>query len=222
MSSNADNVDILDVTKEEEEEDYFGLFGDEVEGVFDPEVAASDTLEPLTAREGKLFTATQAVDFVQQPSQGSARASLPSRSWAQEVEEEEAASQGGVHVGPGTQGLHHPSGVSLGDIPMDGVELGHHQPEPLEEELAREARRKACYQAAQQIFSGCGSGLPAPPDTMELESVDTLRGWFLPEAGSIWSEVDVLRKLGKLTLVPAQQALVDNGLREDQWHLPKD
>ena len=57
---------------------------------------------------------------------------------------------------------------------------------------------------------------------MELESFDTLRGWFLPEAGSIWTEGEVLRKLGKLALVPAQQALVDNGLREDQWHLPKD
>ena len=194
-------------------EDYFGLFRDKVEGVFDPEVAASaDTLEPLTAGENKLFTATQAVDFVeQQPSQGSARASSPSRSWAQEMEEEEAASQGGVHVGPESQGLHHPSGVSF-DNPMDGVELGLNQPELLEEELAREARRKACYQAAQQIFSGRGSGLPAPPDTMELESVDTLWGWFLPKAGSIWSEVDVLRKLGKLTLVPSQHALVDNGL----------
>ena len=146
---------------------------------------------------------------------------MPSRSWAQEVEEEEAASQGGVHKGPGTQGLHHPSGVSLEDTTVDGVELGHHQPEPQEEELAREARRKACYQAAQQCFSRRGSGLPAPVDTMELESVDTLRGWYLPETGNIWSETDTLEKLGRLTLVPAQQAVVDNGLRADQWHLPK-
>ena len=63
---------------------------------------------------------------------------------------------------------------------------------------------------------------PHPPDTLESESVDTLRGWFLPEAGAIWTEMEVLGKLGTLTLVPAQQALVENGLREDQWHLPKD
>ena len=87
---------------------------------------------------------------------------------------------------------------------MDGVELGFNQPKLLEEELAQEARRKECYREAQQIFSGRGSGLPAPPNTMELESFNTLRGWFLPEAGSIWPEGEVLRKLEKLTLVPAR------------------
>ena len=167
--------------------------------------------------------ATQAVAYVEQPSQGSARTSSPSRSWAQEVEDEEAASQGGVHQGPGAQGLHHPSGVSLEDITMGGVELGPHQPEPQEQEdLAREARCKASYQAAHQCFSGRGSGFTTPADTMELESVDTLRGWYLPETGSIWSETDLLEKLGRLTLVPAQQAVVDNGLRADQCHLPED
>ena len=75
MSSN-DNI--LDVTMEEE--DYLGLFGDEVEGVFAPAEATTDTLEPLLAREEQLYTATQAVAFVEQPSQGSARASSPSRS----------------------------------------------------------------------------------------------------------------------------------------------
>ena len=142
MSSFNDTV-VLDDTMEEGTEDILALYGDEFEEVFSPGAADStDILELLTP--GKLLTAMQAVDFMeQQPSQGSARASSPARSWAQEMEEEEAASQGGVHVGPESQGLHHPSGVSF-DNPMDGVELGLNQPELLEEELAREARRKAC------------------------------------------------------------------------------
>ena len=150
MSSNIENVS-LDVTMEEE--DILSLFGDEVEEVFAPAGVVSDTLELLIVGEGELFSATQAVAYVEQPSSGSARPSLPPRSWAQEVEDEEAASQGGVHQGPGAQGLHHPSGVSLEDISMGGVELGPYQPKPQEQEdLAREAWRKASYLAAQHCF----------------------------------------------------------------------
>ena len=122
MSSFNETV-VLDDTMEEGTEDILALYGDDFEEVFSPEAAVStDILEPLTP--GKLLSATQAVDLVeQQPLPGSA-ASSPSRSWAQEMEEEEVASHGGVHVGPVSQGLHHPSGVSY-DNPMDGVELGH-------------------------------------------------------------------------------------------------
>ena len=104
---------------------------------------------------------------------------------------------------------------------MDGVGLGQDQPELWEEELAREARRKAVYQEAQWIFSGRGSGLVVLPNTVELESVDALRGWFLQEEGFVWSEMDIRAKLGNLSLIPAQQAFLDNELWEDQWHLPK-
>ena len=111
MSSFNDTV-VLDDTMEEGTEDILALYGDEFEEVFSLGKADStDILEPLTP--GKLLSATQAVDLVEQsPSPGSA-ASSPSRSWAQEMEEEEAASLGGVHVGPESQGLHHPSGVSF-------------------------------------------------------------------------------------------------------------
>ena len=155
---------------------------------------------------------------------GTARESASSSSsWYDQVleEEREAAAQEGGQEGPWTQGLHHPSGESSQSLPMDGVELGQDQPEPREEELAREARRKAFYWEAQRIFSGRGSGLEVPKNTMELESVEALRGWFLQEEGSMWSEVDLKTKLGNLALVPAQQAFLDNELRDDQWHLPK-
>ena len=160
-----------------EEEDILNLFGDEVEEVFAPEDMVSDTLEPLIVREKQLYMATQAVALLEQPSSGSANPSLPPRSWAQEMEDEEAASLEGVQQGPGDQGLHHSSGVSLEDTSMGGVELVTHQPKPQEQEdLAREARRKASYLAAQRCFSGRGSGLQIPDNTLELESVTTLQG----------------------------------------------
>ena len=128
MSTNTDNL--LDLTQEEMEDFGFGL---ELEEVFSPAGGApKDILEPLTAGREKLLTATQAVACLQQPSeQGSARASSTS-SWYDQVmeEEKEAVSQEGDQVGPWTQGLHHPSGESSQDLPMDGVELGPGQPEP--------------------------------------------------------------------------------------------
>ena len=108
------------------------------------------------------------------------------------------------------------------DTSRDGVELVPTQPEPLEQDLAREAHRKVSYLAAQHCFSGRGSRPQLPDNTLELESVATLRGWYLPESGSVWSEGEVLGKLGKLCLVPDQQAVLDNGVRADQWQLPRD
>ena len=125
MSSNIDNVS-MDVSLEEE--DILNLFGDEVEGVFAPEEMALDTLEPLIVGEKQLYSATQAVALLKQPSSGLANPSSPPRSWAQEMEDEEAASLEGVQQGPGDQGLHHSSGVSLEGTSMGGVELVTLQP----------------------------------------------------------------------------------------------
>ena len=216
------NDDLLDLTMEEVEEFKFGA---QIEEVFSPAGGdPMDTVDSLPVGE-KLLTATQVVVSLEHSSVlGTARETLSSSSsWYDQVleEEREAAAREGGQEGPWTQGLHHPSGESSQSLPMDGVELGQDQPELWEEELAREACRKAVYQEAQRIFSGRGSGLVVPPNTVELESVNALRGWFLQEEGSVWSEMDIRDKLRNLSLVPAQQAFLDNELREDQWHLPK-
>ena len=105
---------------------------------------------------------------------------------------------------------------------MDGVEQAPLQPEARVRDLAREARRKACFQATQDCFSGSGTMPQIPPNTMELESAKTLRTWYLPESNSMLSESLVLGRLDNLTLVPSQQSVLDNGVHMDQWHFPRD
>ena len=113
----------------EDEEDMFALYGENIEEVFASEEGAPDALESLTIGAGQLFSATQAVEELEKPSQGSARASSPPSSWAREMEEAGLASQEGVQEGPGNQGLHHSSvEVSLGDTSRGGVELVSPQP----------------------------------------------------------------------------------------------
>ena len=164
------NDDLLDLTMEKVDEFCYGT---ELEEVFSLTGGAPmDTVESLPVGREKLLTATQAVASLEHSSeQGTARETSSSlSSWYDQVleEEREAAAHEGGQGGPRVQGLHHPSGGSSQSPSMDGVELGLGQPELWEEELAREARRKAVYQEAQRIFSGRGSGLVVPPDTLEL------------------------------------------------------
>ena len=179
---------------------------------------SQDELEALTIGGKCLFSPTQLVEGLGKSSQGesadvvSLTSSDGSSSWVKEMdrfqEESVSASQQGEQEGLGDQGLHHASvEVSPVGASGDGVELAPPHPEPQEQDLAREARRKASYLAAQDCFLGLGSGLQLPTDTLELESVKTLRGWFLPVAGSIWQEGEITRKLDKLRLAPEQQAV---------------
>ena len=226
--SSYDNKSVLDASMEDISEDLFGLYGSDQEGDAGMEEESRDELETLTIGGHDLFSPTQLVEEVGKPSQGSARvdssSSSEESSWAKEMEEEKSdpASQQGVHVGLGDQGLHHAS-VEVPPVGAsgDGVELAPPHPELRDRDWAREARRKASFLAAQRSFLGQSSG-PQPPNTMELESVATLRGWYLPVAGGVWQEGEVFRKLEKLRLVPEQQAVLDNGLQAEQWQLPRD
>ena len=154
------------------EEDIRNLFGEEEEEEVHPEDMIPDTMGSLIVGEDQLFSATQAVALMEQPSSGSARSAevelslqpLLLSSWSQEVEDEEMAllePSSEVQQGRRSQGLLHTSiEVSPVDTSRDGVELASAQPEPLEQEdLAREARYKASYLAAQHCFSGCSSRL---------------------------------------------------------------
>ena len=88
--------------------------------------------------------------------------------------------------------------------------------------MAQEVHHKASYQALLNCFLGRGSRPQQLDNTLVLVSVATLRGWYLPEKGSVWLESDVLDKLGKLCLAPKQQAVLDNRVWADQWLFPKD
>ena len=150
-----------------------------------------DHLGSLVCGEDQLYSVSQAMDYVGQPSPRSA--SLPRSAevelalqpsllkfWSQDVEDEEMAllePSLEVQQGRRSQELLYTSvEVSLVDTSKDGVELVSAQPEPLEQDLAREARRKASYLAVLNCFSGCGSRHQKPDNTLVLKTVATLRG----------------------------------------------
>ena len=115
------------------EEDIRNLFREEEEEGVAPVDVIPDTLGSLIIREDQLYSATQAVELVGQPSSGSSRSAevelalQPSllKSWSQDVEDKEMAllePSLEVQQGRQSQGLLHSSvEVSLGDT--SGVEL---------------------------------------------------------------------------------------------------
>ena len=97
------------------------------------------------------------------------------------------------------------------------------QSEPNVQDLVLEAQRRASLQATLDCLSGRGSR-PQPRNSRRLGCVGNtlLQDWYQPERNSVWSEGTVFSKLNNLKLVPEQQAILDAGLRLDQWHLGRD
>ena len=83
--------------------------------------------------------------------------------------------------------------------------------------------RKASFLVTLGCLSGRGSN-PQPTNARKLGVVGNtlLQDWYQPERGSVWSEGKVLNKLKNLLLVPEQQAILDAGMRLDQFHLGRD
>ena len=150
----------------------------------------ADQLESLVGDDSALFTPSQLVGMVEQPSLGlpSPRSAVveellqPSlhKSWADSLEEEEEMDFleqcSEVQSGQGSQSLLHTNvEVSQVDTSMDGVEQAPLQPEARVQDLAHEARHKACFQATQDCFFGSSTRPQILPNTTELESANTLR-----------------------------------------------
>ena len=146
----------------------------------------------------------------------------------QEVEDEEELLESEAEEEQQDMGDHQellPSAGEASDLEgsREVVEQVPHQSEPREPDLALEARRRASLQASLDCISGRGSR-PQPLNTRRLGAVGSalLRDWYQPERGVVWSEGKVLGKLRNLRLVPEQQAMLDAGVRLDQWHLGRD
>ena len=203
-----------------------------------------DDLQVLVHGEKELFTPTQLVELVDSPP--SVDPCLPSpRSpeveailepfnlpWCQDVEEEEerrllkSQEDSDLQHGQGDHSLLHTSagsssmvdsGVGVEQVPP---QLKHGGETP---DLAREACRQASLKAMRVAFSGRRSQ-PQPPNTRELGGVglDMLRSWYQLEPGSVCNDRTVSDKIRGLQLVPEQQAILDSGLRADQWYFSRD
>ena len=87
-----------------------------------------------------------------------------------------------------------------------------------DQDLVLEAQHQASFQANLAVFSGCSSRPQPSSQARQLGSFSLcmLRGWYLPEQGSVWLEGTVFKKLSSPKLLPEQQAVLDASLRMNQ------
>ena len=165
----------------------------------------ADQLQPLVCGEGQLFTDSQLVQFVDEPSPDPASSPAPRsaevelalqpvhiESWVEDVEEQEADLLKSQDVEEQQeQGDHQDllqSLVETSDLEVsrDGVEQVPLQSEPNVQDLVLEAQRRASLQATLDCLSGRGSR-PQPQNSRRLGCVGNalLQDWYQPERNSV-------------------------------------